>query len=99
MNKTKQIAKNFLKNSDLVEIYCTILNKIPCVINVYLFFPVFSLNFSLLDPDPYSGGKINADPDPQPYKYGFIIHNSNIIVHKKCNRAGHAPKLLLYSRY
>ena len=67
MNKTKQIAKIFKKNSDLVEIYCTILNKIPGFINVYLFFP------------------------------GFIIHNSNIIVHKKFNRAGHVPKLLLYT--
>ena len=55
---------------EFVQIYSTNADKIS-IITVPVPVPIFCiflllLNFSLLDPNSVPGGKINADPDPQP---------------------------------
>ena len=60
--KRRQKWPKSIKTLELVQIYCK--NVIKCQLSsISLHFSVFSLNVSLLDPDPHSGGKMNADPD------------------------------------
>ena len=50
---------------ELVQIYFLKKNnKVAVISNFLAFFQFFVDKFPLLDPDP--GGKMNADPDPQP---------------------------------
>ena len=41
-------------------------NKVAVISNFLAFFKFLVNKFTLLDPDPDPGGKMNADPDPQP---------------------------------
>ena len=62
------------------------LNKIAVICNFLAFFLFLFEKFSLLDPDPQiewgstpdPGGKMNADPDPQPcyLQYGISFNVS-----------------------
>ena len=60
----------------LVQIYSKIYSKITIITNFLAFFLLLFLNFSLLDQD--LGGKMNADPDPQPWFLLIQITHSSI---------------------
>ena len=49
---------------ELVKIYVKNLNKLVIITDFLAFFLFLFENFPLLDPD--LGGKMNANPDPQP---------------------------------
>ena len=52
-----------------MQIYLEIFYKLAVAVitNLIAFFLFLFENFSLLDPDPNPGGKMNADPDLQPF--------------------------------
>ena len=63
LKETQKIVQK-LKTMELVLVYFILFNKIAITTSFVAFFRVFSSKFSLLDPDPYPGRKMNAAPDP-----------------------------------
>ena len=63
---------------ELVLVYFILFNKIAITTSFLAFFQFFPLNFPSwirirIHADPDSGGKKNADPDPQPCSEPFDI--------------------------
>ena len=62
--KQKRLLKS-KKQWCLCKFTLETLNKVAVISNFLAFFLFLVDKFTLLDPDP--GGKMNADPDPQPW--------------------------------